>query len=163
MNKIKNILILTGLVSVVLSSCKDNFLDPYPNGQRNEEDLWKYPNMVNGLIGYIYDASPRYYDNIDGSYFECITDNAVASSTSGATNINNVYRWSMNAITTGQDNALFCDNWSRDYRFIANCNISPRWVKMPSPSPIQSEMKFWGVYYFIINIFKISSKRQFEQ
>ncbi len=45
-----------------LLSCKD-FLEPYPDGNRTGEDLWKYPQMAEGLIGQAYDYIPTDYNN----------------------------------------------------------------------------------------------------
>lgn len=113
--KIKNILISIGLISVVLSSCSEDFLDPYPNGQRNEEDLWKYPTMVQGLIGQMYGYIPKNYDNNEGIYLECATDNAVSTDPS-----RNMAKWASNSLTTGQD--PFREYWDRDYKGIYSAN-----------------------------------------
>lgn len=114
MNK-KLILLSIGLIAVVLSSCS-KFLDPYPNGQRTDQDLWKYPEMVQGLLGYIYNNYiPKNYDNNEGAYLECATDNAVSTSRT-----RDMTKFALNSITTGQD--PFLTYWDRDYKAIASVN-----------------------------------------
>lgn len=113
MNK-KIILLSIGLISVVLSSC-DKFLDPYPNGQRTDQDLWKYPTMVQGLIGQMYSYIPKNYDNNEGAYLECATDNGVSTSRT-----RDMSKFALSSITTGQD--PFLTYWDRDYKAIALAN-----------------------------------------
>jgi starch-binding outer membrane protein, SusD/RagB family len=114
MMKIKKILVSIGLISVVLSSCND-YLDPYPNGERDEDDLWEYPTMVQGLIGKIYDYTPKSYDDNEGAYFECATDNGVSTSRT-----RDMTKWAQNSLTTGQD--PFLTYWDRDYKAISLAN-----------------------------------------
>jgi len=73
--KIKKIF-LTTTIAACLFSC-GGFLDPYPNGDRSTEDLWEYQDMVQGLIGQSYDYMSRNYDNNEGAYLDCISDDAV--------------------------------------------------------------------------------------
>ena len=110
----KKILILIGFLVVILSSCV-NYLDPYPNGARSEEDLWKYPEMVQGLIGQMYSGIPRNYDNNEGAYFDCTTDNAVSTSTT-----RDMAKFAQNLIPTSQD--PFRTYWDRDYKMIRLAN-----------------------------------------
>ncbi len=42
------ILLLSGLILVLFSSC-EKFLDPYPNGDRSSEDIWKYQDSGTGI------------------------------------------------------------------------------------------------------------------
>ena len=110
----KKILVLTGFIYVVLSSCV-NYLDPYPNGQRSEADLWKYPEMVQGLIGQMYSGIPRNYDNIEGAYLDCATDNAVSTSST-----RDMTKLALNLLPTSAD--PFRTFWDRDYKQIALAN-----------------------------------------
>lgn len=115
-------LILFGFI-LVLASCKD-YLEPWPNGNYDSETIWKYQNMVQGLINRCYDniaetdvgGSQRNYNNNEGVYLDGVTDDAVITST---TNV--MRRYAQNTMTTSQD--PFQRYWDRDYRSIAQCNI----------------------------------------
>lgn len=91
-------------------SCRD-YLEPYPQGNRTGDDLWKYPEMANGLIGQAYDYIPTDYNNNEGAYLDCATDNAVSTSTT-----RDLRRFAVGAITPGQD--PFLDYYERDYQGI---------------------------------------------
>ncbi|HEX8038932.1 MAG TPA: hypothetical protein VF490_07260, partial [Chryseosolibacter sp.] len=60
--KTMKIFLVSGVIAVCIASCAD-FLDPYPNGDRSEDDIWEYQDMVQGLIGQAYDYLSRGYDN----------------------------------------------------------------------------------------------------
>ncbi len=110
----KKIVVLTGFLFVVLSSCV-HYLDPYPNGQRSEADLWKYPEMVQGLIGQMYSGIPRNYDNIEGAYLDCATDNAVSTSST-----RDMTKLAQGLLPTSAD--PFRTFWDRDYKMINLAN-----------------------------------------
>jgi hypothetical protein len=111
--KTRKIFILTGFLFVVLSSCV-KFLDPYPNGELNGEDLWRYPDLVQGLIGQMYSGIPKNYDNNEGAYLDCATDNAVSSSTT-----RDMAKLAQNLLSS-QD--PFLTYWDRDYQQINLAN-----------------------------------------
>lgn len=104
------ILFLTGFILVLSLSCS-KFLDPYPNGDRSDEDIWLYPDMVQGLVGQSYDNMSRNYDNNEGAYFDGATDDAVVTSSTDG-----MRRMAIGAMTTSQD--PFRTYWDRDYRSI---------------------------------------------
>ena len=108
-------ILLSTIIAVCLLSCSD-FLDPYPNGDRSEEDLWEYQDMVQGLIGQSYDYMSRNYDNNEGAYFDCMSDNAVRTSTTDP-----LRQLAVGALTTGQD--PFRTYWDRDYKAIRLLNM----------------------------------------
>ena len=82
MNTKNIILSITCLIFLMLSCSEDPaFLEPYPDGSRTGEDVWKYPEMARGLIGRAYDFIPDNYDDNYGAYLDCATDNAVSTST----------------------------------------------------------------------------------
>ena len=91
-------------------SCRD-FLEPYPQGNRSGDDLWKYPEMANGLIGQAYDYIPTDYNNNEGAYLDCATDNAVSTSTT-----RDIRKLAVGTITPGQD--PFISYYERDYQGI---------------------------------------------
>jgi starch-binding outer membrane protein, SusD/RagB family len=114
MKKIK-IYFAAVLVCLFFGSCKKN-LDPIPNGDISTEDLWNYPNMVQGLVDQGYNNMPRNYDDNEGAYLDCATDNAVATSST-----NNMHRLATGTLTTNQD--PFRTYWERDYQSIRPVNI----------------------------------------
>jgi len=113
----KNILLL-GTLLVFLASCAD-YLEPYPNGDISREEIWEYQNIVQGLVGQCYDYMDnndgRGYNNNNGAYLDCATDNAVRTSTT-----DNLRRLAVGAITTSQD--PFRGYWDYDYRAINSVN-----------------------------------------
>ena len=110
----KKILVLSGFLFIVLGSCV-KYLEPYPNGQRTEEDLWNYPEMVQGLVGQMYSGIPKNYDNNEGAYFDCTTDNAVSTSTT-----RDMAKFAQNLIPTSAD--PFLTYWDRNYKQILLAN-----------------------------------------
>lgn len=108
-------ILLFGFMLVLLGSC-ENYLDPYPNGNKDSEDLWNYSENVNGLIGWCYDNMSRNYNDNEGVYLDGATDDAVITN---STNV--MRRLALNTLTTGQD--PFQTYWERDYRIIRNVNM----------------------------------------
>ncbi len=106
---------MSGVIAVCIASCAD-FLDPYPNGDRSEDDIWEYQDMVQGLIGQAYDYLSRGYDNNEGAYFDCISDDAVRTSTTDP-----LRQLAVGALTTGQD--PFRTYWDRNYKAIRLLNM----------------------------------------
>jgi hypothetical protein len=114
--KTKKIL-LSGFIILLLGSCV-KYLDPYPNGQKNSDEIWLYAENINGLIGWCYDQmnSNRNYNDNEGVYLDGATDDAVITSST-----NSMRRLAVNTITTGQD--PFQTYWDRNYRCIRNVNL----------------------------------------
>ncbi|MDP4290550.1 MAG: RagB/SusD family nutrient uptake outer membrane protein [Bacteroidota bacterium] len=110
----KKILVLTGFLFVLLSSCV-KYLDPFPNGARSEADLWKRPEMVQGLIGQMYSTIAKNYDNNEGAYLDCATDNAVSTSTT-----RDMCKLAQGLISTASD--PFRSYWDNDYKAIRLAN-----------------------------------------
>lgn len=108
-------LIFSGIIAVFFFSCKD-YLDPYPNGDLSRENISEYQAMVQGLVGQCYDNMSRNYDNNEGAYFDCTSDNAVQTSTTGP-----IRQMAVGALTTGQD--PFLTYWDRDYKSINLVNM----------------------------------------
>ena len=109
------ILLISGFILLLSVSC-GKFLDPYPNGDRSDEDIWLYPDMVQGLVGQCYDNMPRNYDNNEGTFLDGATDDAVVTSST-----HSIRRMAIGAMTTSQD--PFRTYWERDYRSIYLVNI----------------------------------------
>lgn len=109
--KIITILLLAG----VLFSCKD-YLEPYPNGSYNTENLWEYQNMVQGLVGECYTNISTNYNNNEGTYLDGATDDAVIT---GTTNV--IRRLSVGTLTPNAD--PFDTYWERDYESIYLVNL----------------------------------------
>lgn len=111
-------IIIFGFIIALLGSCV-NYLDPYPQGNYDSEQIWEYQWMVQGLIGYCYDqvnSNNRNYTDNEGLYLDGATDDAVITST---TNV--MRRYANNSMTTSQD--PFATYWDRNYRAIRNCNL----------------------------------------
>lgn len=107
------ILILGG-IALLHTSCGD-LLDPYPYGSFPEEELWKYPNLVQGFVGKAYDYMPKTYNDNDGYYLDGATDDAVITSTTHV-----MQRLATGAITTNND--PFEVYWANDYQAIGSVN-----------------------------------------
>lgn len=103
------------LVAGVFSSCVD-YLEPYPNGNRTTEDIWKFQDMVQGLVGQCYDNMPRNYNDNEGVYMDGATDDVVITSTTNA-----ISRLAVGALPTSMD--PFRTYWDRDYRSIYLVNL----------------------------------------
>jgi hypothetical protein len=115
--KIKKILLM-GFIIALMGSCV-NYLDPYPQGNYDSEQIWQYQELVQGLIGYCYDqvnSNTRNYNDNEGVYMDGATDDAVITSPTHV-----LRRYAQNTMTTSQD--PFATYWDRDYRAIRNCNL----------------------------------------
>ncbi len=110
----KKIILLYSLV-IMLASCLD-FLEPYPRAEYSREDIWEYQEMVKGLVEQCYDYLPRNYNDIEGAYMDCATDNAVRTNTSSS-----IRKFAVGAITPNQD--PFQTFWDRDYKAINLLNM----------------------------------------
>ncbi len=106
---------LFAFMIVLLSSCV-KYLDPYPNGNKDSENIWYYSENINGLIGWCYDNMSRNYNDNEGVYLDGATDDAVITSSTQA-----MSRLALNTITTSQD--PFQTYWDRDYKSIRNVNM----------------------------------------
>jgi len=109
------VLLIIGLILVLSSSCQ-KYLDPYPSGIRTSEDIWKYQENVQGLIGECYDNMSMNYNNNEGAYLDGATDDAEITSSTNA-----LHKLATGSITTGQDPFLIY--WNRDYKSINLVNL----------------------------------------
>lgn len=106
------------LMVLMLGSCQ-KFLDTYPNGNYDDQLLWKNQLLVQGLVGWCYDqvnSNVRNYNDNEGAYLDGATDDAVLTNST-----NTLRRYALNAMTTGMD--PFQTYWDRDYKAIRNCNL----------------------------------------
>lgn len=109
------VLLLSGLILVLFSSCKD-YLDPYPSGVRTSEDIWKYQENIQGLVGRCYDNMARNYNDNEGAYLDGASDDAEITSSTYA-----LHMLATGSITTLQD--PFLAYWTRDYESINLVNL----------------------------------------
>jgi hypothetical protein len=109
------IILLLGCVLALFSGCS-KYLDAYPNGDRSTEEIFQYQDLVQGLVGQCYDNMSRSYDNDEGVYFDCVSDDAVSTSPTRATR-----RMAVGSLTTGSD--PFSTYWTRDYNSIRLVNL----------------------------------------
>lgn len=103
------------LIAGFFTSCVD-YLEPYPNGNRTTEDVWKFQDMVQGLVGQCYDNMPRNYNDNEGVYLDGATDDVVITSTT-----NSINRLAVGALPTSMD--PFRTYWDRNYRSIYLVNL----------------------------------------
>lgn len=106
---------VAALTVSVLSSCS-GFLDPYPSAIRSEEYIITSPTAMQGLIGECYEWIPTNYNNNEGAYLDCMTDNAVRTSKTDA-----ISRMAIGV--NSPENNPFQTYWSRDYQGIYNTNL----------------------------------------
>ena len=111
----KNRLLHTLVLLLALSSCK-GFLEPYPSAIRSEEYVLANPTTLSGLVGQCYEYMSKNYDNNEGAYLDCATDNAVKTSLTDA-----IRRFAIGLASTNND--LFQTYWDRDYKGIYNTNL----------------------------------------
>lgn len=109
------IILLFGVILVLFSSCV-KYLDPLPNGDISDTDLWKFQERVQGLVGRPYDNMPRLYNDNEGVYLDGATDDAVITSSTQA-----MKRLGTGSMTTGID--PFLTFWNRDYQSIYLVNM----------------------------------------
>jgi hypothetical protein len=93
-----------------------NYLEPYPNGNRTTDDIWKYQDMVQGLVGQCYENMPRNYNDNEGVYLDGASDDVVITSTTHA-----LSRLATGTLPFNQD--PFRTYWDRDYRSIYLVNL----------------------------------------
>ena len=98
-----------------MCSCSD-FLDPYPSAIRSEEYILTNPTTMQGLIGKCYDYMAQNYNDNEGAYLDCATDNAVRTSTTDV-----LRRFAVGV--TSPTNDPFETYWDRDYKGIYNVNM----------------------------------------
>ena len=111
LNRIVSALLLMGS----LAACK-GFLDPYPSAIRDEQYILTSPTAMQGLLGECYEWISTNYNNNEGAYMDCLTDNAVRTSKTDA-----VSRMAVGVNAT--DNYPFQTYWTRDYEGIYNTNL----------------------------------------
>ena len=112
--KTNKILLLAGMLAL-FSACS-KYLDPYPNGDYSTDEIWKYQNMVQGLVGSCYDNMPWNYDDNEGVFLDVATDDAVSTDPGRSTR-----RMAVGSLTNGND--PFLTYWDRDYRSIRQVNL----------------------------------------
>lgn len=107
--------ILSAAALLGISSCS-GFLDPYPSAIRSEEYILTSPTAMQGLIGECYEWISTNYNNNEGAYMDCLTDNAVRTSRTDV-----MSRFAVGI--TSPSNDPFQTYWTRDYQGIYNCNL----------------------------------------
>lgn len=114
MKKTFNILICAAVLAAI-PSCK-GFLDPYPSAIRDEAYILTSPTAMQGLLGECYEWISTNYNNNEGAYMDCLTDNAVRTSRTDV--------YSRLAVgVTSPTNDPFQTYWTRDYEGIYNTNL----------------------------------------
>lgn len=106
---------LAAVALVAISSCR-GFLEPYPSAIRDEAYVLSSPTAMQGLVGECYEWISTNYNNNEGAYLDCMTDNAVRTSKTDA-----VARMAIGV--NSPDNNPFQTYWTRDYQGIYNTNL----------------------------------------
>lgn len=96
-------------------SCSD-FLKPYPSAIRDEDYVLEASYTMQGLVDQCYEYMSRNYNNNEGAYLDCATDNAVRTSRTDA-----ISRIAIGVTLPGND--PFRTYWERDYKGIYNVNL----------------------------------------
>jgi len=109
------IIVLLGGILALFTNCT-NYLDAYPNGDKTVDDIFKYQDMVQGLVGQCYDNMTRNYNDNEGVQLDWATDDAVSTNPTQATR-----RLAVGSLTTGSD--PFSTYWTRDYNSIRLVNM----------------------------------------
>ncbi len=109
------IIVLLGGILALFTNCT-NYLDAYPNGDKTVDDIFKYQDMVQGLVGQCYDNMARNYNDNEGVQLDWATDDAVSTNPTQATR-----RLAVGSLTTGAD--PFSTYWTRDYNSIRLVNM----------------------------------------
>ena len=111
--KKKNI-IFACAASVLLASC--DFLEPYPSATRSEEYVLESSTAMQGLVDQCYEYMSKNYNNNEGAYMDCLTDNAVRTSRTDV-----ISRMAIGVASPAND--PFQTYWDRDYKGIYNVNL----------------------------------------
>ena len=114
MNTIKRT-VIAAMTVLAAVSC-NGFLDPYPSAIRDGEYVVSSPTAMQGLLGECYEWISTNYNNNEGAYLDCLTDNAVRTSKTDA-----ISRMAIGV--NAPDNNPFQTYWTRDYQGIYNTNL----------------------------------------
>lgn len=104
---------------IVTLSCAcacSGFLDPYPSAIRSEEYILSNPQSMEGLVGQCYSNMTTTYQDNEGAYLDCATDNAVMTSRT-----NSMGRFAVGVVNPTND--IFQTYWTRDYNSLYNLNL----------------------------------------
>ncbi len=108
-------IIIAGAAALALTaSC--GFLDPYPSAIRSEDYVLENAVTMQGLVDQCYEYMPKSYDNNEGAYLDCLTDNAVMTSRTDV-----ISRMAIGIASPASD--PFQTYWDRDYKGIYNVNL----------------------------------------
>ena len=114
MKTLKNAALAASML-FALGSCR-GFLDPYPSAIRDGDYVVSSPTAMQGLLGECYEWISTNYNNNEGAYLDCLTDNAVRTS---KTDVMSRMAIGVNS----PDNNPFQTYWTRDYQGIYNTNL----------------------------------------
>ena len=109
------LLTLSIIIFMAFASCED-YLTPYPYGYYTDEDVWDYPDRVQGLINRSYDNMTNNWNDNEGAYFDGATDNGVITNVSHA-----MQKLATGALIRSQD--PFATYWNRNYEGIYLVNL----------------------------------------
>ncbi len=108
-----NIITLFALLGTAVSC---DFLNPYPSAIRSEDYVLESSTAMQGLVDQCYEYMSKNYDNNEGAYLDCLTDNAVRTSRTDV-----ISRMAIGVTSPASD--PFQTYWDRDYKGIYNVNL----------------------------------------
>lgn len=143
-----------------LASC-EGFLDPYPSAIRDEAYILTSPTAMQGLIGECYEWISTNYNNNEGAYLDCLTDNAVMTSKTDV----------MSRLAVGiksPSNDPFQTYWTKDYQGLYNTNLflkdengrKLRYMLDPHRNEVLTD-RLWGEAYALRAWFEFDLLRKF--
>lgn len=107
-------IILFAVTIVLFASCKKN-LDTKTLNEWSSEEVWRIPELAEGVLMDVYKALPNQPDNFEGNFLDVATDNAVTSKYNSG-----VYKAGQGGITAA-DNPL--GNWGECFNHIQTLNL----------------------------------------
>ena len=107
---------IISLLAVLALASACTFLDPYPAAVLDGEYVSENQTTMRGIVDKCYDYITSNYNNNEGAYLDCLTDNAAETSTTST-----MARFAVGTTLPSED--LFATYWSRDYKAIYNLNF----------------------------------------
>lgn len=112
----KNINIIFACAACLASAVSCSYLEPYPSAIRSEDYVLENATTMQGLVDQCYEYMTKSYDNNEGAYLDCLTDNAVRTSRTDV-----MSRMAIGITSPASD--PFQTYWDRDYKGIYNVNL----------------------------------------
>jgi len=106
--------LLFAITVIAFVSCKKN-LDTKTLNEWAPEDVWRIPELAEGVLMSVYNAVPNRPDNFEGNFLDAATDNAVTNSYGSG-----IYKAGLGGISAA-DNPL--GNWAECFNQLQTVNL----------------------------------------